>query len=536
MTSPTPRAISRLGVGAYRLALGVPEHERVLYKALERQKDPRHNINLIDTSSNYSDGKSELLIGKVLSHPRRDTLRRDEVVISTKFGYIQNKNMRLLSEGVFQKVPPEEIVKYSPECYHCIHPEFMRDQLTRSLERLRTKFVDILFVHNPEYYLMSNIKHTEVNVKKREIERGRIRAYGVSSNSFSLKPSHAHFLPYQNLVKMATQAFERVQAQKHSGPRPESGKSTSNKDSPLTSPSANKTKDFERPGSAVRPYLVTSTYHSLPQSSHGLAFLQMPGNLLEMEGVETTAKWAKDHGLGVFLNRPLNAMSLSRQPVRLASYPPPQAPTYVEAKTQVLESLCVLSQRREYLQPKMQRLTEMIEDLDASLRTNKLSIIHMEGASIKNLLHQELARPVKVKGLQHQHLSIPSSNSHESQYQEQEPMPTDVEGPNHTPTQSHGRSSPVPYAKPSVQEIDRLITHLDHFVRAFHQQVRSQESDRVKKMLTDRGIDLKGSTVEQFAIEYLLEYAQVNSVLLGMKRQPYVDFAREMLKIMVGTK
>ncbi|KAI7817164.1 NADP-dependent oxidoreductase domain-containing protein [Gamsiella multidivaricata] len=472
MTSPTPRAISRLGVGAYRLALGVPEHERVLYKALERQKDPRHNINLIDTSSNYSDGKSELLIGKVLSHPRRDTLRRDEVVISTKFGYIQNKNMRLLSEGVFQKVPPEEIVKYSPECYHCIHPEFMRDQLTRSLERLRTKFVDILFVHNPEYYLMSNIKHTEVNVKN----------------------------------------------------------------SPLTSPSANKTKDFERPGSAVRPYLVTSTYHSLPQSSHGLAFLQMPGNLLEMEGVETTAKWAKDHGLGVFLNRPLNAMSLSRQPVRLASYPPPQAPTYVEAKTQVLESLCVLSQRREYLQPKMQRLTEMIEDLDASLRTNKLSIIHMEGASIKNLLHQELARPVKVKGLQHQHLSIPSSNSHESQYQEQEPMPTDVEGPNHTPTQSHGRSSPVPYAKPSVQEIDRLITHLDHFVRAFHQQVRSQESDRVKKMLTDRGIDLKGSTVEQFAIEYLLEYAQVNSVLLGMKRQPYVDFAREMLKIMVGTK
>ncbi|KAG0319603.1 hypothetical protein BGZ97_001798, partial [Linnemannia gamsii] len=125
MTSPTSRAISRLGIGSYRLALGVPEHERILYRALERQKDPRLNINLIDTSSNYSNGRSEQLIGKVLSNPRHNTLRRDEVVIATKFGYIQNENMRLLSEGVFQRVPPEEIVEYSRECFHSIHPEFM---------------------------------------------------------------------------------------------------------------------------------------------------------------------------------------------------------------------------------------------------------------------------------------------------------------------------------------------------------------------------------------------------------------------------
>lgn len=66
MASPTSRAISRLGIGSYRLALGVPEHEKILYKALERQSDPQLNINLIDTSSNYSNGRSEQLIGKVL--------------------------------------------------------------------------------------------------------------------------------------------------------------------------------------------------------------------------------------------------------------------------------------------------------------------------------------------------------------------------------------------------------------------------------------------------------------------------------------
>lgn len=42
-----------------------------------------------------------------------------------------------------------------------------RDQLTRSLERLNTKYVDILFVHNPEYFLMTNVKGTEDNVKSK---------------------------------------------------------------------------------------------------------------------------------------------------------------------------------------------------------------------------------------------------------------------------------------------------------------------------------------------------------------------------------
>ena len=71
---------------------------------------------------------------------------------------------------------------------------------------------------------------------------------------------------------------------------------------------------------------------------------------------------------------------------------------------------------------------------------------------------------------------------------------------------------------------------LDRFVRVFHQQVRFQESSRVEKVLTEKGVDLEGDTIEQFAVEYLLEHPQVDSVLLGMKREPYVDFARKMLK------
>ncbi|KAF9572557.1 hypothetical protein EC968_009700 [Mortierella alpina] len=514
------KAISRLGIGSYRLALGVPEHERILYKALERQPDPRLNLNLIDTSSNYSNGRSEQLIGKVLAHPRHDTLTRNELVIATKFGYIQNENMRLLSEGVFQRVPPEEIVEYSRECYHSIHPEFMRDQLTRSLERLNTKFVDILFVHNPEYYLMANVKGTEVNVKKhqnillsrlsilfeeleREVDRGRIRSYGISSNSFSLKPSHAHFLPYQDLAKMATRAFERVRDRKLQEQQSyEDNLSQHEKDVQQTS--ANAAAPVSRPQNAQK---------TAARTSHSLHYLQMPGNLLEMEGVLTTAKWAKSQGLSVFVNRPLNAMSMEQGPMRLASYPAPQSPTYAEGKAQVLESLSALGNQREHLQPRMQRLKDIIEGLDASLKSNKLSIIQMEGASIRNQLHQELAAPIKVRGHKDPH---PSSSDTASDFK--------------STSSSHAPSS----ARPSLHEMEELIKALDRFLRVFNQQVRFQESTRVQALLTERGIDLEGDSIEKFAVEYLLEHAQVDAVLLGMKREPYVDFARNILRSLSG--
>ncbi|KAF9302058.1 hypothetical protein BGZ74_005914 [Mortierella antarctica] len=563
MANPTSRAISRLGIGSYRLALGVPEHEKILYKALERQSDPQININLIDTSSNYSNGRSEQLIGKVLSHPHPNTLAREEIVIATKFGYIQNENMRLLSEGVYSGVPANEIVKYSRECYHCIHPEFMRDQLTRSLEHLNTKFADILFIHNPEYYLMStvrDVKDIEVNVKKhqnilldrlatlfealeREIEKGRIRAYGISSNSFSLKPSNAHFLPYEGLVKMASAAFDKVREQKqqeHDRYKEnlqllEKERATATAATPSPSPSKKPTSSTSTATES------TSASHSTKQptapqptkrTTHGLGFLQMPGNLLEMEGVLRTAKWAKGQGLRVFINRPLNAMSPEFGAVRLASYPEPQSPTYEQARRGLLDTLSSLGHHREHLAAKMQRLTEMIEGLDATLKENKLSVIQLEGASIRNQLHQELSKPIKHKPGAHSNTGA-TVQQPEGEVSERLSQPIVKETSSPAPHVSHttttSSSSSTSHVA-STHELEGVIKALDKYIHAFQQQVRFQETGRVSAMLAERGIDLEGASIEQFALEYLLEHEQVDAVLLGMKREPYVDFARKTLR------
>ncbi|CAB5356714.1 unnamed protein product [Rhizophagus irregularis] len=70
--------------------------------------------------------------------------------------------------------------------------------------------VDILFIHNPEYFLMDKIKSSNENVKgyqnqmldrisqsfetmEEAIQKGQILSYGISSNSFSLAEDDKHF-------------------------------------------------------------------------------------------------------------------------------------------------------------------------------------------------------------------------------------------------------------------------------------------------------------------------------------------------------
>ena len=75
------------GFGGYRIDYRIAEHYEALVHAI------RSGINLIDTSANYTDGGSELLIGKALrSVQESDGIRRDQLFLVSKFplGRIEN--------------------------------------------------------------------------------------------------------------------------------------------------------------------------------------------------------------------------------------------------------------------------------------------------------------------------------------------------------------------------------------------------------------------------------------------------------------
>jgi len=80
---------SRLGFGGYRVTIDEEEHRQALTKALTE------GCNLIDTSTNYTDGDSERLIGAVLSElVKGRAVARDEVILVSKIGYVQGHNLR----------------------------------------------------------------------------------------------------------------------------------------------------------------------------------------------------------------------------------------------------------------------------------------------------------------------------------------------------------------------------------------------------------------------------------------------------------
>lgn len=109
----------------------------------------------------------------------------------------QGQNYERYESG---EVVTPDTVHYAPGLKHCVHPAFMRDQLSRSLGRLGMEGLDVFLLHNPEYYLTHSVKPgvgtVELAKHKAEMERrifesfkaleaeiatgnGRLRSYGA---------------------------------------------------------------------------------------------------------------------------------------------------------------------------------------------------------------------------------------------------------------------------------------------------------------------------------------------------------------------
>ena len=193
--SDAMRPFGRIGFGCYRVDDRTPAHRSALERALDA------GCRLIDTSTNYTDGGSESLVGAVLGErERRAPGSRQKVLVVSKIGYVQGRNLDLAFERERQGDPFPEMVRYMDGCWHCIHPEFLRDQLARSLRRLRTERLDVCLLHNPEYFLSDaahrgakDLEATREEFYRRvqeafaffedQARRGVLGAYGVSSNT-----------------------------------------------------------------------------------------------------------------------------------------------------------------------------------------------------------------------------------------------------------------------------------------------------------------------------------------------------------------
>jgi aryl-alcohol dehydrogenase-like predicted oxidoreductase len=217
--SQTPRLlgktgllISGLGFGSYRVGTDNDSAREALTHALKL------GINLIDTSTNYENGSAERLIGQVLAeYFESGEITRDQVVIISKAGYAQGDQLDLAQRRQEEGSPFPDMTVFSEDCWHCISPEWLREQLDGSLNRLKLQSLDGLLLHNPEYFLKAGGSHAEYYARierafehlETEVDLGRISFYGVSSNTFPEANDSEDFTSLEVLLEISQKISQK---------------------------------------------------------------------------------------------------------------------------------------------------------------------------------------------------------------------------------------------------------------------------------------------------------------------------------------
>ncbi len=449
----TGLTVSQAGFGCYRVSTGVAHHKTALQKAL------CEGINLIDTSSNYADGGSESLVGEVLEKLiTSGELSRDNIVVVSKVGYLQGQNYDLSQKRKQEGRPFPELVEYGEGLEHCIHPEFLRDQLNRSLDRLKLKTLDFYLLHNPEYYLEWAQKkgHAPAAVRteyygrirkafeylEEEVVRGRIRYYGVSSNSFPAAADQADFTCLATLWDIA----ESLDA------------------------------------------------------SHHFRLVQLPLNLMEpgavleknQPGGDSALDFAQHKGLGVLVNRPLNAF-YNNQLIRLAQVPPCEG------------------QPKDEIVQKIQFLTKS----EKSLWMKYLSAINVPPGLQARIKEQIAVGDI----LKHHWLNF---GSYENWRQ--------VESGNLRPRIQGVMEFLEPYGSQNEDISNWMTSHRTRIEEAFeavasiYAEKATRRIDRIRRVLAaadpDWAVD---GTLSQKAVRAVRSTPGVSCVLVGMRREEYVS-------------
>jgi len=466
----TGLTVSVLGFGTYRVDDHSPEHREALRKALAE------GCNLIDTSTNYTDGSSEACIGEELEGMAgHGEIRREETVIVSKIGYVQGRNLDLAREREEAGDPFPEMVKISDGCWHCVHPRFLEDQLGRSLSRLRLDRLDVCLLHNPEYFLeevqrsgtagglegarrgfYGRLRASFLHLEE-EVKRGRISWYGVSSNTFGKPPGEPGATSLGRILEAAREAAAEA---------------------------------------------------GLAAGDHHFAVAQLPMNLFEdapltvkkegPAGDRSTLAFAAESGVGVLVNRPLNAF-LRGELVRLADFPAssPEVPL-----AEALERVVRLEE--EFLKTMAGRL----EPGPGQPRAENLFPWGRWLAGIEE----------RLGGYEHW----------------QEILKQQIQ-PHLSEMVSFVRSAlPEDLAGTFRDWLDRYLPELGNLLIAFEAACAARSRQRSEKIaaLIDSGLppSLRAESLSRKALHAVASVEGVTCVLNGMRRPGYVEDSMEILK------
>jgi aryl-alcohol dehydrogenase-like predicted oxidoreductase len=199
--------LSSIGLGTY---LGEPDAETDAAYTAAVERAFALGCNVFDTAINYRFQRSERSIGAAVR-----TLPREELLICTKAGFLTpDGEMPADPRAYFQReyldrgvLPREEICGGM----HCIAPQYLADQIERSLRNMDLETIDVFYVHNPETQ-PPEVGQEEFHRRLRrafemleaKVAEGKIRYYGTATwNGYHRPPSARDHLGLEAIAGLA---------------------------------------------------------------------------------------------------------------------------------------------------------------------------------------------------------------------------------------------------------------------------------------------------------------------------------------------
>jgi aryl-alcohol dehydrogenase-like predicted oxidoreductase len=167
-------------------------------------------ITLFDTARSYGYGEAEGLLGEFLAG------KRDKAVISTKFGIWPERQQgwkqfaKPLVRGLLKLAPGARSLVRRGAAGEITANQFtvkiLRDSLEESLRRLRTDYVDVLFLHDaPSSVLGQDELFAEL---ERVVAEGKVRRVGISTEPAIVGMAMERGLPVVGAFQFPANVFD----------------------------------------------------------------------------------------------------------------------------------------------------------------------------------------------------------------------------------------------------------------------------------------------------------------------------------------
>ncbi|MFK7921339.1 MAG: aldo/keto reductase [Bacteroidia bacterium] len=227
LNSLNGKPISPLGMGTSRIAsiqsgLSPKQGLKLLEEAFAQ------GVNFIDTADIYGQGESENLVGKFIQNKREST------ILASKAGFTWNSSIKarmvklakpILRVAFQQFSSGKDFVQKQRDnanqnavIVQDFSPDYLRSSIVNSLNRLRTDYLDIFFLHEPQSVIHdTQVYQTLLDLKS----EGLIRSIGLCTPSLDAWKSdyHPHFDVLQTKLSpqnaAGVRAFVALQEEQH---------------------------------------------------------------------------------------------------------------------------------------------------------------------------------------------------------------------------------------------------------------------------------------------------------------------------------